>query len=186
MSVMAFRDIQPREEVTISCACHQSPWPLDFLLLSSFFSFLANPGCADSQLGLTYEERQETLLRRWGFKCTCHLCSRTPDEIADSDHRRKRLSSIREDIIALVTDMKYDEAVKEYEDVLSLVQEERLVEHLGEHHEVLARLHMALGHRADAEKHARLAVSDMVEFGGPQDDEKVVELRGILKQLSRG
>ncbi len=55
--------------------------------------------------------------------------------MAASDSRRRKLATIREDVIALVTDMKYGEAIRHYEEVLGLVQEERLVEHLGDHYE---------------------------------------------------
>ncbi|KZL63659.1 a g-specific adenine glycosylase [Colletotrichum incanum] len=64
LEVVAYKDIQPGEELSISY----------------------------SMLNMLYEDRKQTL-QEWGFNCTCTLCS-SPDDVAVSDTYRTRLQEI--------------------------------------------------------------------------------------------
>ncbi|KAI1779204.1 SET domain-containing protein [Hypoxylon cercidicola] len=64
MEVVAYRDIEPGEELT--------------------FSY--------TPLNLLSEQRQD-LIQEWGFNCSCSLCS-SPDESKASDHRRGRIQDL--------------------------------------------------------------------------------------------
>ncbi|KAI0011288.1 SET domain-containing protein [Xylariaceae sp. FL0662B] len=64
MEVVAYRDIEPGEELT--------------------FSY--------TPLNLPSKERQD-LIREWGFNCTCSLCT-SPNDLAVSDHQRDRIQDI--------------------------------------------------------------------------------------------
>ncbi|KAL2146809.1 hypothetical protein VTI28DRAFT_2290 [Corynascus sepedonium] len=121
---MAFRDISPGEELSISY----------------------------STFGLPSGERQEKLLSTWGFKCTCDLCSLPPDELAASDDRRIRVTRLSREVIDLVEkggaeNMK--KALELYKEAVDAVEEEGLVPHMGNHYQVLGQLWAAVG---DVEK----------------------------------
>jgi len=132
---------------------------------------------------MTYEERQKLLLRRWGFKCSCELCSGSKEEIAASDWRRNRLTGIRDEVVKLITAGDFQTAIQRYEEVMDLVEQERLVEHLGDHYEVMARLYMAMQKRGSAKKYAKLAISAMLQFGGTEVQAKVEELSAFVAAL---
>ncbi|KAH6621604.1 hypothetical protein B0J18DRAFT_399699 [Chaetomium sp. MPI-SDFR-AT-0129] len=119
-TAMAFRDILPGEEITISY----------------------------STFGLPSTIRQQNLLSGWGFTCTCDLCTAPPADLAASDNRREKVSRLGQEVIELVSrgrkeDMK--QAVALYSEAVAAVDEEGLVPHLGGHYEVLGRLWGAAG-----------------------------------------
>ncbi|ERT00220.1 hypothetical protein HMPREF1624_03591 [Sporothrix schenckii ATCC 58251] len=164
--VVAFRDIEPDEEITISYT--------DF--------------------GLTHDTRQETLKRRWGFSCTCDLCSGGPDATAVSDVRRRRVTALRAEVVAHLQQGAFDTAIAAYEgELLSLVRTEQLAEHMGEHYEVLARLHLAAGNRTAAATYAQRALDELETFQGAIDPGSVArpsgnsleEMRAFVKALRR-
>ena len=68
--VIAFRDIEPGEELSLSYV----------------------------DVGKTHEERQRAL-QRWGFTCTCAMCTAPASEIAASDARRTRIRALKADIV---------------------------------------------------------------------------------------
>ena len=135
----------------------------------------------DSDFGLTYKERQNILLRRWGFRCTCSLCNGTHEDIVASDRRRKRLIDLRQELVVMVNNMDYMKAIEAYSEVIALVETEHLAEHMGEHYEVLARFHLAANNRGSAEKYALMALNEIERFGGTYDD--TVELREFVASM---
>ncbi|KAK3293646.1 uncharacterized protein B0H64DRAFT_477154 [Chaetomium fimeti] len=115
----AFHDILPNEELTISYA----------------------------EFGLPSAARRQTL-RKWGFTCTCALCSLPADELAASDERRTRVSRLGKEVIELVQHGDKDDlktAVELYAEAVDAVKEEGLVPHLGGHYQVLGQLWAAAG-----------------------------------------
>ncbi|KAK4032175.1 SET domain-containing protein 5 [Parachaetomium inaequale] len=116
----AFHDILPNDEITISY----------------------------SIFGLPSSARHETLLSKWGFTCTCALCSLPASELAESDERRVRISRLGKEVIELVEKGGTEnlrEAAGLYAEAVDAVREEGLVPHLGGHYEVLGRLWGASG-----------------------------------------
>ncbi|KAH6622625.1 hypothetical protein F5144DRAFT_538050 [Chaetomium tenue] len=115
----AFHDILPDEELTISYA----------------------------EFGLPSTARQRSL-RKWGFTCTCSLCSLPAPELAASDERRTRVSRLGKEVIELVTDGSREDlrtAAELYGEAVDAVREEGLVPHLGGHYQVLGQLWAAAG-----------------------------------------
>ncbi|CAK7205855.1 hypothetical protein SEUCBS139899_008634 [Sporothrix eucalyptigena] len=155
--VIAFRDIELGEEITISYT--------DF--------------------GLTHEERQEKLLRRWGFSCTCDLCSGGAEATAASDARRRRVTGLRNEVVGHLQKGKFAVAISAYEnELLDLVRTEHLAEHMGEHYEVLARLHLAAGNQTTAGVYAQRALDELETFGTTDTQSaagSVQELRAFVK-----
>ncbi|GAB1312708.1 SET domain-containing protein 5 [Madurella fahalii] len=117
-TVTAFHDILPGEEITISY----------------------------SPFGLTSQARQQTLLQKWGFQCTCPLCSSSPSVLAASDARRKKIATLGDEVLKMLDRGDSPKRAAEmYEEVVDAVREEGLVPHLGAHYEVLGRLYLAAG-----------------------------------------
>ncbi|OAA59883.1 SET domain protein [Niveomyces insectorum RCEF 264] len=141
--VIAFRDIAPGEEITISY--------IDF--------------------GLTHTERQTALTRRWGFSCECHLCRGGPTATAASDTRRRRVAALRDELVQTLRKGEFETAIRMYEnELLALVRVEQLAEHLGDHYAVLARLHLAAGNRTAAGAYAVQALDELTAFGSGNND----------------
>jgi hypothetical protein len=137
----------------------------------------------DSEFGLQYPDRQHQLLHRWGFKCTCDLCTAPAEKIIESDNRRKRVREIREEIIQQVHKSKFWAAIKLNEELMDILVEEELVAHLGEHYEILARLYFAAGDRKNAEKYGRLALADLQQYGGPDVYDSIEDLNDLLTRM---
>ncbi|KAM7187072.1 N-lysine methyltransferase SMYD2 [Naviculisporaceae sp. PSN 640] len=103
MEVVAYTDIQPGEELSLSYL----------------------------PLNLHYRERQATLLQNWGFKCTCSLCNHPHPEREGSaqearrisDRRRQRIGDILQELsstkAAKLTSKKVQKRVKEIEELVS-------------------------------------------------------------------
>lgn len=169
----------------------------------------------DSDFGLTYAERQLALLTRWGFRCTCDMCSAPEAERNASDTRRQRIRTLRTEVLEHVERREFFAAAKVNEEMLALIEQEGLVPHLGEHHEVVARLLYAAVKedvkssanargdmmnsgteagrtdlRKEALKYARMAVEEMEAFGGGDVYDSLDSVRllvtAIEKELGQG
>ncbi|KAI6370104.1 hypothetical protein MCOR25_004275 [Pyricularia grisea] len=160
--VYAFHDIEAGEEITISYA----------------------------EFGMTYQKRQSTLLRRWGFKCSCALCSAHPSAVAASDARRTRAVSVCDGILAAVEAGRLHDAIDLGKQLVELSSQERLVSSLGDHYEVLARLHVSVGDLEGAGGYARRALDEMRVFGGSEAygsfDELDLFVRNLEMRTRRG
>ncbi|KAK3904118.1 SET domain-containing protein 5 [Staphylotrichum tortipilum] len=120
-TVTAFRDILPNEEITISYTPFNLPSPA----------------------------RHTALLQKWGFTCTCALCTSPPSLLAASDKRRTTISRLGDKVVKLVSKGNPEalrRAAEMYEEVVHAAErEEGLVPHMGGHYEVLGRLWIAAG-----------------------------------------
>ncbi|KAK1754443.1 SET domain-containing protein 5 [Echria macrotheca] len=148
MTVRTIRDIEPGEEVTLSYA--------DF--------------------GLSFHERQRTLKAKWGFECTCELCSAPPDEIARSDARRKKITQLGAEVVENLEEYSFEAAVGKHREMMEVIEEEALAPHMGDYYEVMTRLLAASKNIKEAKKYARLAIAEFELVG-----EKKEELEAFLK-----
>lgn len=137
-------------------------------------------GAADIEPGVLHAERQEMLLKRWGFKCSCSLCSAPAEEIAASDRRRERVQAIRKEVLKHVQNREFQGAIELNAEMLELIRKEDLAPHLGEHYEVLARLYLAATDLKNAKIFAQLALDDLEANGGVDVYDGIEELRTIL------
>ncbi|KAL1842475.1 hypothetical protein VTJ49DRAFT_5212 [Mycothermus thermophilus] len=146
-TVTAFRDILPGEEIAIS--------------YSSF--------------GLTSAGRRKTLRLKWGFTCSCSLCTAPEDELAASDARRTKIQQLNDKVMKLVeegtstTDKdvakeKLNLAAELYGELVEAVEEEGIVPHMGDHHEALGRLVAAAGDVEKAREWLRRGREEREEF----------------------
>ncbi|KAH8886531.1 SET domain-containing protein [Thozetella sp. PMI_491] len=150
--IVAFHDIQPGQEITISYI----------------------------EAGMTHAERQHTLHRVWGFNCSCALCQSTPGQIATSDSRRQRLRNVQAEIAEYVRRRDFKRAIELNEEVVELITKERLSPDLCEHYEVMSRLYLAATDLDNAKRFAQLALRDMQATDGDENHEGMEELRTIL------
>ncbi|KAB5572321.1 hypothetical protein GE09DRAFT_1269063 [Coniochaeta sp. 2T2.1] len=147
MEVVAFRNIEPGEEITHSYA----------------------------PLGLTQTERQD-VLKEWGFTCQCPLCSSSRRVIQTSDRRRNRIRAIRARLESaddgsssrsLTGDEEVDGLAAE---LLRLVAEEGLEPQLVVFYEVIARAYMEVWDFEKARSYARMCEAAWVRYGGVEHD----------------
>ncbi|KAL2265848.1 hypothetical protein VTJ83DRAFT_6948 [Remersonia thermophila] len=154
-TVTAFHDILPGEEISIS--------------YSSF--------------GLTSEQRQKTLLSKWGFDCTCSLCTSPPAELTASDARRTKIQQLGGKAIKLVEQgtssndkevakKKLRRAAEVYAELVETVEEEALVPHMGDHYEALGRLVAVAGDLEKGKEWLRRGKQEREEYekAGKEDE----------------
>lgn len=136
----------------------------------------------DIQLGLKWDDRQRALSNRWGFKCTCSLCSASDKQIRKSDARRDRINELRDLALDQVNKQKYRKSLNHHLEIVKLVKEEGLFSHLGESYWVMARLYSALQDRRNTIKYAQMAHAELSRYRESGDDmnETVQELEEFL------
>ncbi|KAF2119611.1 hypothetical protein BDV96DRAFT_642628 [Lophiotrema nucula] len=167
IGIKAYRDIEVGEEITIS-----------YLML-----------------GMTSHQRHANL-ERWGFKCTCDLCSSPPDILAASDARRKRISAAEAKLVSHWQAKKFGAAIRLAEEVVELMKVEELTPMLTDEYVMLAKLHLMAGDRHTAEEHADTAIEILKNLGflgkdgyeddeGPWDMERLMKLYGDEMSIKR-
>ena len=131
-------------------------------------------------VGLPFSERQQALQNRWGFQCTCDLCSAPKPEVSASDRRRERIRAVREEVLEYIQRRDFHSAIKLNEELVDLIGKEHMAPHLGEHYEVLARLYLAATDLKSAKKYASLALVDLQANGGRDVYDSVDDLKQLL------
>ncbi|KAK0612237.1 hypothetical protein B0T14DRAFT_439291 [Immersiella caudata] len=157
MTIWSAKDIEVGEEITISY----------------------------SSTELTSEERKETLLKQWGFKCTCSLCSAPQDVLAASDARRREFRAARDGILQLAQEEDFHSAVEVVQKLFKLVEEEELEPHLGDLYEIPARLYYQVGDLENARKYFKRSMWEYYGWGvpGPKDQVSLQNAAQILARL---
>ncbi|KAK0706096.1 hypothetical protein B0T26DRAFT_679823 [Lasiosphaeria miniovina] len=158
-TVTAFRDIDVGEEITISY----------------------------SDFGLASTERKRILLQKWGFQCSCALCSADADTLAASDARRTEMRATGQRVLQRVEAGDFAAAVALNGALVAAVAEEKLVPHLGDHFDVMARLCLAAGDAEGAAKYARKAIAELKGFyqGAEAEGLAVRDLEALVTRLKR-
>lgn len=152
LGIRAYRDIQPGEEITISC---KSPFP----------THLHHPNIpSDLLLGKPHAARQEGL-KRWGFNCTCALCTAPPAIRAAHDTRRNRIAELEPQLNTLYREGKHNAAIAAGEEIVELMLEEGLTSLLPEVYVMLTRLYLVTEQRERAEEAADLALEILEDLG---------------------
>jgi tetratricopeptide (TPR) repeat protein len=118
----------------------------------------------DLLLGKPYAARQEGL-KRWGFTCTCALCSLPPAERSISDQRRERIEAAEPELLALWKEGKLQGAIRIGEEVLEIMKEEGVESNLTDQYVLLARLYLLRGDRETAEEYAEEAIEMLDDLG---------------------
>uniref|UniRef100_L2FM87 SET domain-containing protein n=1 Tax=Colletotrichum fructicola (strain Nara gc5) TaxID=1213859 RepID=L2FM87_COLFN len=140
LEVVAYRDIQPGEELSISY----------------------------SPLNMLYADRQRTL-QEWGFNCTCSLCS-SASAVAASDARRGRMQEIVSALNNKVFRSLPARMAELAEELDGILKEEGLSAQKGDFYDILARAYVDMGEVETGRRYARLAVEKLVHFAGYDDE----------------
>ncbi|KAI1383977.1 SET domain-containing protein [Hypoxylon trugodes] len=140
VSIVAMRDIEPGEEIYITYV----------------------------PLGKTREERHAGL-QKWGFNCTCSLCTASKAEIAASDYRRSKIKTLRQEVMKAVEDWDGTKAVKLTHEALELMRAEELGPLYSSQYEIMARLYWKARDEKTATKYAKLSIDTLVEQGYLED-----------------
>lgn len=131
---------------------------------------------------MTRPERQDMLRKRWGFTCTCSLCTASDAVIAASDARREAMRELRENVLAHVRKREWSQAVSHHLKMLEMIKEEGMLAPLGEHYEIVARLYKAAGDRERTAYWARMAIEDLEVYGGKEVYEQVWEMEEYVRR----
>ena len=187
--VAAFRDIEPGEEITISCTWVRmktsdtltSPDPgIDRILADLSPNILA---WADIPHTDTSEERK-TKLDAWEFTCSCDLCAAPKAQVAASDKRRKRLAQGVDLMVAALQRGDVRGGINTLREALKVLEEEGLEPLSGEVYEGLARIYWAVGDKKAARKFAIKAVDYSADFGGSlEPSNRTADVEGLLRSF---
>lgn len=142
MEVVAYTDINPGEEVTLSYL----------------------------PLNLISDQRQETLHHNWGFRCTCSLC--TDAKATDiSDRQRARLAKILQDINDIQPGHLLDEGFKNtIVEIEELVEREGLTAQSGDLYGLISDTWLGIGNAGMAREFAGNAVKVQGNFAGVDNE----------------
>ncbi|XDG08662.1 hypothetical protein ABKA04_008277 [Annulohypoxylon sp. FPYF3050] len=140
VSIVALRDIEPGEEINITYV----------------------------PLGKTREERQADL-QKWGFNCTCSLCSASKAEVAASDYRRSKIKDMRQEVMKAVEAWDGTKAVKLTHEVLELMRAEDLAPLYASQYEIMARLYWKARDKKTGAKYAKMSIDTLVDQGYLED-----------------
>lgn len=176
MSAVATRDIEPGEEITISCK-HGPP----VVLLLPSCAGCNSAGITDIPLGMPTTQRTRTI-SNWGFNCTCDLCSAPPSARDASDERRERLVEISYAMQDEST--SYNDLVELTREFIKLAQTERLVAKVGEYYQTFMRVYYGAGDAETARKYGRASLKFAEIFSDPEGG-FCAGIRRDLRQLDQ-
>lgn len=197
MSVWSARDIEPGEEITITCKLawlEEEREKADWLRVD-----------LDSAAGMTSKERQETLEKVWGFKwyvlatpfgdgnpmlipaSTCSLCTGSHEQLKASDANREEIRSLQDKVVELAQAGKYHKAVQAAEQMFRLIDEEGMTEHMGGMYEIPARLYYHIGNYEKALEYTLKVRHEIDGYGlpGKLGEGKIKMLDGVVEQIKQ-
>ncbi|KAK4178813.1 hypothetical protein QBC36DRAFT_344324 [Triangularia setosa] len=133
----------------------------------------------DTAFNLQSKIRLPRLKKLWGFDCSCSLCSGPPELLAASDARRQKVDDLGPEIVALVEEGKFDEAVKLNTEMIQALTEEEILPHMGDYYEIMGRLYQAWGKKKEAVEWFEKALEEVEGFKADGAD----DLKRIIKAL---
>ncbi|KAI4622784.1 uncharacterized protein J4E87_005877 [Alternaria ethzedia] len=135
-------------------------------------------------LGIPFQKRQ-SLIKRWGFKCTCSLCSLPADERQASDLRRTMITQAEEKIMELAKAYKLDEAIALAEESVELIKDEGVWSMLTDEYAMLAMLWLEKGDKEKAEAYGEKTHRLLSDLGflGIGEDREAWKLETLLKNI---
>ncbi|KAH8895247.1 SET domain-containing protein [Thozetella sp. PMI_491] len=161
MVVWSLRDIEPGEEITISCN---------------------NPNL---HTGFTYQERQRTTADLWGFHCNCPLCSVNPEARAISDERRTSIRVLRAEIVQAINSGNLTRALEIDEELIDLVSKEDMTPHYRDYFQISAQLYNVVGNLDKAEEYVKIVLEELQRYGwpGPEEETTIDKFKRLLQSI---
>lgn len=133
----------------------------------------------DTAFNLQSKIRLPRLKKLWGFDCSCNLCAGPPELLAASDARRQKVDDLGPEIVELVEEGKFDEAVKLNKEMIQALTEEEILPHMGDYYEIMGRLYQAWGKKKEAVEWFEKALDEVEGFKADGAD----DLKRIIKAL---
>jgi hypothetical protein len=129
-------------------------------------------------------QERELMLKAWGFKCSCSICSASPQEIAASDARRERLFEIHQTLTSATQEAslpreRVDAIVREASALIELEGLDPLIEYMY----VFARVYMSINVVALAKKYIKLAESKLRLYEGEDSAKNSEPMRMLWREL---
>lgn len=128
-------------------------------------------------------EKRQRALRRWGFECTCSLCTASKTDIAASDYRREKIASLQNDTLKAIGELNGTAAVRAAYEILALVEAEDIPTMVASQYEVLARLFWKAGDNDTAVQYAQKSLDTLMDLG--YIDYRADDLALLLKDFTR-
>ncbi|ERT00888.1 hypothetical protein HMPREF1624_02122 [Sporothrix schenckii ATCC 58251] len=151
IEVVAYRDIQPGEEITISYA----------------------------QLTLSRTERRAFLQNNWHFNCSCSLCRADPDAMTLSEDRRRDMRKLQATLVQASRSGEYDLALLTAETLQETTEAEGVTPLHAEMYDIVASIHLDMRNFNQAERFGRMALEAWERFDSV-DDSQLVAARWFL------
>ncbi|KAK0737321.1 hypothetical protein B0T21DRAFT_383320 [Apiosordaria backusii] len=123
--------------------------------------------------------RLPRLKKLWGFDCSCDLCAGPPELLAASDARRRKVDDLGPEIVELVEEGKFDEAVKLNTEMIQALTDEEILPHMGDYYEIMGRLYQAWGKKKEAVEWFEKALEEVEGFKADGAD----DLKRVIKAL---
>lgn len=138
-------------------------------------------------MGAPFSRRHEAL-KRWGFTCTCPLCTLPPTQKAESDVRRTLIAQATPKVLEMWQKGHYVEAISVAEETLEMILDEEQEHMLPDHYALLARLWLAVGEREKAEAYGQKSFDLLFDMGfmGLKGQKGVFELEAFLELVGEG
>ncbi|KAK3293798.1 uncharacterized protein B0H64DRAFT_442903 [Chaetomium fimeti] len=156
MEVVAFRAIQPGEEIVMSYVPLETP----------------------------VEERRRYLKDHWGFNCACSLCRASKLDADDSEAWREKVKSLKATIQDARSQGYYKNAIVMAEEWLLVSEWDMTPPFMPEYHDTLADLYFLKGDMVNATRYARMAMDGWARFGSV-DDEQLERAAAFLQRLDQ-
>lgn len=157
--------------------------------------FLLSPSLVSTQLNHLQDillghpsQTRHSLLHRWGFTCTCPLCSLPAPEKQASDIRRTLIARLEPKIIELASAGQISQAIDlAMESVEMILDEGDLESLLTDEYAMLAMLWLEKGDREKAEMWGRKAWKLLGDLGylgnGAEENEEKFSLEVLLEGI---
>ncbi|KAH8880253.1 hypothetical protein GQ53DRAFT_670224 [Thozetella sp. PMI_491] len=159
--VIAYRAIEPGEEVTLSYV----------------------------PLATKHDIRRSTLKENWGFDCSCAMCRDEPLKIQDSESGRRRIVELKGTAAHAKSEGFFQDAINIVEEWTLFAEEEGVPDPEPELHGTLAELYTLKAGKtglpedwAKARRYARMAVNGWLQLGSV-DGEALEAARVQLRKL---
>jgi hypothetical protein len=128
------------------------------------------------------------MLKAWGFRCSCAMCSASPQEISKSDDRRERLFEIHQTLTSATEESglpreRIDAIVREASALIELEGLDPLIEYMF----VFARAYMSINEVALARRYTQLADAKLTLYEGKDNanSEAMQKLWRELRELEK-
>ena len=126
-------------------------------------------------MGQTFIDRQKAL-ERWGFKCSCDLCTASSEEVAASDTRRLQIQNKYGHVYKAYQAGEAERAISLTNEILELMKEEDLFQLYSEQYENLGRIYWASGDKTNAIKYAKKSLDILEQQGHIQTGPRYLKM----------